>query len=170
MTIKLTPDTAEVSALHTPYIVLTARRFVLCPSIFSFQRSSSPYTQQKPGVSPRSTLASNAHLRPLLSEFVVGLGRLELPTSPLSGVRSNHLSYRPLAINTWWSWSGSNRRPPECKSGALPAELQPLNPQDTANREPLKTRPVRISFSILSEASWTLNRGTRPTIQKPHRR
>jgi hypothetical protein len=26
---------------------------------------------------------------------VVGLGRLELPTSPLSGVRSNHLSYRP---------------------------------------------------------------------------
>jgi hypothetical protein len=26
---------------------------------------------------------------------MVGLGRLELPTSPLSGVRSNHLSYRP---------------------------------------------------------------------------
>jgi hypothetical protein len=27
---------------------------------------------------------------------VVGLGRLELPTSRLSGVRSNQLSYRPL--------------------------------------------------------------------------
>ena len=27
--------------------------------------------------------------------FVVGLARLELATSPLSGVRSNHLSYRP---------------------------------------------------------------------------
>ena len=26
---------------------------------------------------------------------MVGLGRLERPTSPLSGVRSNHLSYRP---------------------------------------------------------------------------
>ena len=26
---------------------------------------------------------------------MVGLGRLELPTSPLSGVRSSHLSYRP---------------------------------------------------------------------------
>ncbi len=26
---------------------------------------------------------------------MVGLGRLELPTSPLSGVRSNNLSYRP---------------------------------------------------------------------------
>ena len=27
---------------------------------------------------------------------VVGLGRFELPTSPLSGVRSNQLSYRPI--------------------------------------------------------------------------
>ena len=27
--------------------------------------------------------------------YVVGLGRFELPTSPLSGVRSNQLSYRP---------------------------------------------------------------------------
>ena len=26
---------------------------------------------------------------------MVGLGRVELPTSPLSGVRSSHLSYRP---------------------------------------------------------------------------
>src|ERR1700733_3471715 len=26
---------------------------------------------------------------------MVGLGRLELPTSPLSGARSSHLSYRP---------------------------------------------------------------------------
>lgn len=29
--------------------------------------------------------------------IMVGLGRLERPTSPLSGVRSNHLSYRPRA-------------------------------------------------------------------------
>jgi hypothetical protein len=27
---------------------------------------------------------------------MVGLGRLELPTSPLSGARSSHLSYRPI--------------------------------------------------------------------------
>jgi hypothetical protein len=32
-------------------------------------------------------------LRP--RKIMVGLGRLERPTSPLSGVRSNHLSYRP---------------------------------------------------------------------------
>ena len=33
---------------------------------------------------------------------LVGLGRLELPTSPLSGVRSSHLSYRPgLCYPSW---------------------------------------------------------------------
>ncbi len=30
---------------------------------------------------------------------MVGLGRVELPTSPLSGVRSNQLSYRPIQVN-----------------------------------------------------------------------
>ena len=32
----------------------------------------------------------------LYIELLVGLGRLELPTSRLSGVRSNRLSYRPF--------------------------------------------------------------------------
>ena len=35
----------------------------------------------------------------LWSSFnMVGLGRVELPTSPLSGVRSNQLSYRPSLL------------------------------------------------------------------------
>ena len=33
---------------------------------------------------------------------LVGLGRFELPTSPLSGVRSNQLSYRPRIGNSGW--------------------------------------------------------------------
>ena len=37
---------------------------------------------------------SSHHLTPS-SIILVGLGGLEPPTSPLSGVRSNHLSYRP---------------------------------------------------------------------------
>ena len=32
----------------------------------------------------------------IFKELLVGLGRLELPTSRLSGVRSNRLSYRPF--------------------------------------------------------------------------
>ena len=106
------------SILNTDVLSLCASAFTCskCPSIFNCQRS----IQQ--------------------SRLVVGLGRIELPTSPLSGVRSSQLSYRPSPLletrttlkkrcalrHNWWSWSGSNRRPPECKSGALPAELQPL--------------------------------------------
>ena len=33
-----------------------------------------------------------------LKSVVVGLGGLEPPASPLSGVRSNHLSYRPISF------------------------------------------------------------------------
>ena len=35
------------------------------------------------------------------------------------------IHYRPNKI--WWSQAGSNRRPPACKAGALPAELWPQN-------------------------------------------
>ena len=37
---------------------------------------------------------------PRCGSHLVGLGRLERPTSPLSGVRSNHLSYRPSRTGT----------------------------------------------------------------------
>ena len=80
----------------------------------------------------------------------MGLGGLEPPTSSLSGMRSSHLSYRPrrLLPYTWWSWSGSNRRPPECKSGALPAELQP---QEKSNRGQLDAGTNETSSSAASE-------------------
>ena len=29
------------------------------------------------------------------------------------------------ALDVWWSRTGSNRRPPACKAGALPTELRP---------------------------------------------
>src|SRR5271157_1512833 len=43
---------------------------------------------------------------------MVGLGRFELPTSPLSGVRSNQLSYRPVLAGSpagFWHWPGARR-------------------------------------------------------------
>ena len=76
---------------------------------------------------------------------LVGSSGLEPPTSRLSGVRSNHLSYEPiwfgvslfpfttllLSQESWWRWTGSNRWPPACKAGALPAELHPqISPED----------------------------------------
>jgi hypothetical protein len=132
--------------------------------IFNCQRSRSPQQSANP---TKGLLTADMFI------VLVGPGGIEPPTSPLSGVRSSHLSYGPgpaascfadrpyrqppaphqtqlgcpasprlseeqaLPVRLripdsteafhWWSWSGSNRRPPECKSGALPAELQPLN-------------------------------------------
>ena|GEM_PF-5959994 len=124
------------------------------------------YSNFKEPIRPQWTEVSARKSQPLAtthrSTVLVGLGRVELPTSPLSGVRSSHLSYRPTlsrpcaitprntaaikgcvgppstarAASTWWSWSGSNRRPPECKSGALPAELQPLHWPPAARHSP----------------------------------
>ena len=41
----------------------------------------------------------------IMGRAMVGLGGLEPPTSPLSGVRSNHLSYRPgfACLRTAWT-------------------------------------------------------------------
>ena len=82
---------------------------------------------------------------------MVGPDGIEPSTSPLSGVRSSHLSYGPRCSQHWWSWSGSNRRPPECKSGALPAELQPL----------LKCRRMSSCRGLrdVIEASWMQGSG-----------
>ena len=71
---------------------------------------------ESPGVTRRPLPA--AHCRSLgvfgpylfnaaaLPAGLVGLGRVELPTSPLSGVRSSHLSYRP---GKFWSAGGAGR-------------------------------------------------------------
>ena len=57
----------------------------------------------------------------------MGLGRLELPTSPLSGVRSNQLSYRPkqsLLVrsgNSLWTLAG-------CRDWSFKEVIQPQVP------------------------------------------
>ena len=47
------------------------------------------------GANPRSLLTIGERVRNEEQGDLVGLGGFEPPTSPLSGVRSNQLSYRP---------------------------------------------------------------------------
>ncbi len=48
-----------------------------------------------------------------------------LDTSARS-VGSSRTATIPSGLRKWWSRTGSNRRHPACKAGALPAELRPL--------------------------------------------
>ena len=55
----------------------------------------------------------------------------------------------------WWSQTGSNRRPPACKAGALPAELWPL-----------KARGRRSCSRIASSAIACLHRPAEPKLRR----
>ena len=73
-----------------------------CVKILSdLNKGSTIFCRSRRSVAKHSLLCerrSNAELRKM-----VGLGRFELPTSPLSGVRSNQLSYRPK-VSHWLDW------------------------------------------------------------------
>ena len=64
-----------------------------------------------PRVRQPSQRAANRRLS--AGRFMVGIGRLELPTSPLSGARSDHLSYMPVRPEPCAAPVGTmtNRRP-----------------------------------------------------------
>src|SRR4029077_18441366 len=54
------------------------------------------------------------------------------PPSRRSPVGSGGAAFSKKSGRLWWSRPGSNRRPPACKAGALPAELRPRD-QTTAD-------------------------------------
>ena len=63
-----------------------------------------------------------------LSKNASPIGR----TPERSLLRSGH---RPMPVTAWWSQPGSNRRPPACKAGALPAELWPRSTHPTRSAD-----------------------------------
>jgi hypothetical protein len=111
-----------------------------------------------------STLAMRACL--------VGLGRVELPTSPLSGVRSSQLSYRP--VGHWPSGTGGAGRD---RTGDLlnanqalsqlsyspcwGLEARDLGPGTTETVMPIPN-PQSQTPNFVIEADWTLPAGAWP--------
>ncbi len=66
------------------------------------------------------------------SIFKCALSAIHTPASEVSwspglSVKCLHMDVQAFARDSrqWWSQPGSNRRPPACKAGALPAELWP---------------------------------------------
>ena len=98
---------------------------------------------------------------------VVGQNGLEPSTSRLSVVCSSQLSYWPVfswltsSSGTWWRLAGSNRWPPACKAGALPAEL---NPRISGHIPPFGRMPSKLN-NATTQLPQTLTRMLQVLIQ-----
>ena len=81
---------------------------------------------------PRRRVAHIGAPHRLTQIILVGLGRVELPTSPLSGVRSSHLSYRPVVTGG----AGRDRTGDLLNANQALSQLSysPLNPEKTRSR------------------------------------
>ena len=95
---------------------LSVALLLLWVILFSFQGAAFQYLS----ISDLKTQSLKSW-DPMSKHCLVGPSGLEPPTLRLSVVRSSQLSYGPI----WWRLTGSNRWPPACKAGALPAELIP---------------------------------------------
>ena len=59
-----------------------------------------------------------------ISHFLTNYAIFNVP-SPAPAGMDDHLRQKPFLNIFWWRWPDSNRRPPACKAGALPAKLHP---------------------------------------------
>ena len=77
----------------------------------------------------------------------------------------NHQAYINAVNREWWRMTGSNRRPPACKAGALPAELIPqCNVVGLVGLEP--TTPA-LSTRCSNQLSYSPENSSRLTLQQP---
>ena len=91
------------------------------------------------------TMSDNTHAHALQSEQRANLffSRTSLVLPPSLKLRRTTFADRRLACQPerrnregWWSQTGSNRRPPACKAGALPTELWPRKSTQESQRHP----------------------------------
>ena len=58
-----------------------------------------------------------------------------LTNEPAQDLRAPRFAGAWRRQTVWWSQTGSNRRPPACKAGALPTELWPPQGTDISNQQ-----------------------------------
>ena len=88
-------------------------------------------------ISPRRHKPLNIRNNPNLSSLHNFIqNRQPSGTNPTSCklASSNDVFAPSICQNLWWRRTGSNRRPPACKAGALPAELRPRGSGHTTRR------------------------------------
>ncbi len=84
------------------------------------------------GIEPTLEVLETSVLPLNYAPVMVEGGGFEPPNpkgTDLQSVAFSHFATPPNVYpnNIWWRMTGSNRRPPACRAGALPAELILLN-------------------------------------------
>src|SRR5437764_3724164 len=82
------------------------------------------------------------------------------------GDREDGFSQKPFC-EKWWSQAGSNRRPPHCERGALPAELWPL--KDAKRREKARLRGAPVWGVIYGGGVGAVNNRRQNPPRRPWR-
>src|SRR5690554_466926 len=84
---------------------------------------------------------------PYFFHFVKDQSSLKKPEANIHNLKTlaSSLSHQSM----WWRMTGSNRRPPACKAGALPAELIPHR-----NPHYLKVLRVQLAPTRLGGSGW----------------
>ena len=88
----------------------------------------------------------------IFKELLFLSAKADIKTSGLS-YRFSLLRFKTLTAKAWWRLTGSNRRPPACKAGALPAELNPHSTSITFAMLRCSTACVPTLYTALSRAS-----------------
>jgi hypothetical protein len=98
----------------------------------------------------RSSLAGRGARQPPLNEAARQIPIFTMSKMPTDPEGSETTSWGPQPLPTdplteWWSQTGSNRRPPACKAGALPTELWPRSERHPAmiQSDPSKRRQAQ---------------------------
>ena len=91
-----------------------------CRSLKLLRDQKKNQLSRRYAVPPRGCRVKRDNKRSLYDVKISGSGPYRINTAKLCSFSRSILS------GSWWSQTGSNRRHPACKAGALPAELRPL--------------------------------------------
>ena len=78
--------------------------------------------------------------------------RIKISDKPVGSFSDGYFLQVSRRDRRWWSQTGSNRRPPACKAGALPTELWPRSAVPQQRREMVGLGRFELPTSRLSSA------------------
>jgi hypothetical protein len=114
-------------------------------------------TKRRPRLAPLPTPGDSAPLATVTSRPMPGSissSRCQITRNRAPKRSGSEKRSHGRADPGWWSQTGSNRRPPACKAGALPAELWPRKPRGMVGLGRFELPTSRLSSARSNQLSY----------------